>query len=26
MERGRVMADGPIAELSDELVQQYLTV
>jgi urea transport system ATP-binding protein len=26
MERGRVMADGPIADLSDELVQQYLTV
>lgn len=26
MERGRVLADGPIAELSDELVQQYLTV
>lgn len=26
MERGRVVADGPIAELSDELVQQYLTV
>ena len=26
MERGRVVADGPIADLSDELVQQYLTV
>lgn len=26
MERGRVMAEGPIADLSDELVQQYLTV
>ena len=26
MERGRVVADGPIADLSDELVQEYLTV
>ena len=26
MERGRVVADGPITDLSDELVQQYLTV
>ncbi|PCD00025.1 urea ABC transporter ATP-binding subunit UrtE [Halopseudomonas pelagia] len=26
MERGRVVADGPIGELSDDLVQQYLTV